>query len=196
MRRLLKVFLYILILAVTVYGSSLIYILSLSHKPNIPQHADAALVLGAKVNLDNSPSVALYKRTLSAADLYNRGIVDYIIVTGGVGLGAAAESEIATQVAVQNGVPIDRIIAEDDSHNTYDNIGGIKEAARSKNIHSVVVTSDRFHVARGVLVAKHFGFDPVYWEYPKENYYTTEETEWNYAREALAIIVYLPRLLK
>jgi uncharacterized SAM-binding protein YcdF (DUF218 family) len=196
MHRLLKTFLFVLIGSAAIFCASLIYVLSLSQGPNVPEHADAALVLGAKVNLDNSPSVALYTRTLAAAELYNKGIVDYVVVTGGIGLGPTAESEIATRIAVQNGVPIQKIISEDHSHSTYENVSGIQSEAREKNIRSVIVTSDRFHVARGVLVAKHFGFNPVYWDYPKQNYYTKKETLRNYIREAFAIIVYAPRLIR
>ena len=195
MRKAIRIIIFIVLLAGVVYASSLVYIISVAYHPNVPAHADAALVLGAKVNLDNSPSEALYNRTLAAADLYSQGKVDYILVTGGVGLGAKAESQIAAVVATQHGVPADRIISENESHNTFDNVGDVQAQAHAKNIKSVVVTSDRFHVARGILVAKHFGFNPVYWDFPSQGYYRKSEIIRNYLREALAIIVYMPRIL-
>ncbi len=163
-------------------------------KPNIPDHADALLVLGAKVNLDNSPSDPLYERTKEAALLYAQNKADYIITTGGVGLGSIAESKIGARVAEQKGVPKDKILPEVESHNTFQNIKEGKRIAKEYNINSVIVISDRFHVARGVLVARHLGFDPVYWDFPKTGYYKNSDLIRNYAREAAAILVYLPKL--
>jgi uncharacterized SAM-binding protein YcdF (DUF218 family) len=181
-------------IAISVYLASLVYIISFGFKPNVPDHADALLVLGAKVNLDNSPSKPLYQRTTEAADLYSRNKADYIITTGGVGLGSIAESKVGEKVAVQEGVPKDKILSESVSHNTFQNIQEGKKIAKSKNIQSVIVVSDRFHVARGVMMAKYFGFKPVYWDFPQGGYYKTSALLHNYATEALAFLFYLPKL--
>ncbi len=180
--------------AVSLYLASFVYIVSFAMKPNIPDHADALLVLGAKVNLDNSPSDPLYERTKEAADLYAQNKADYVITTGGVGLGSIAESKIGAKVAEQKGVPKDKILPESKSHNTFQNIDEGKKIAQQYGIKSVIVISDRFHVARGVLVAKHLGFNPVYWDFPDAGYYKNSALIRNYAREAAAILVYLPKL--
>ena len=177
------------------YAASLIYVLSFAWKTNIPAHADAAVILGAKVNLDNSPSDPLYKRTLEAINLYKQGKVDYIIATGGVGLGPTPESLVSGQIEVNQGVPANKILFEDSSHTTFQNIEDIKSTADKYKIKSVVIVSDRFHVARGVLVAKYFGFNPVYWDYPNEDYYPTWLLIQNYAREAAALLYYIPMLV-
>lgn len=181
-------------ICVSLYIASFIYIVSFAMKPNIPDHADAILVLGAKVNLDNSPSDPLYQRTSEAAQLYAEKKADYIITTGGVGLGSIAESKIGAKVAEQKGVPKDKILPESTSHNTFQNVEEGKKIAKEHNIKSVIVISDRFHVARGVLVAKYFGFDPVYWDFPGAGYYKKADLIRNYAREAAAIIFYVPKL--
>ncbi len=189
-----KVFKITLGLAVALYCSSLIYILSFAMKPNVPQHADAILVLGAKVNLDNSPSDPLYQRTLAAVNLYAKKKADYIITTGGVGLGSISEAKIGAEVASGLGVPNDKILEESNSHNTFQNVDEGRKVSREHNIKSVIVISDRFHVARGVMTARHFGFDPVYWDYPDSGYYKNEQLARNYAREALALLFYIPKL--
>ncbi len=181
-------------LCISLYIASFIYIISFAYKTNIPAHADAILVLGAKVNLDNTPSNPLYERVTEAAQLYAQNKADYIITTGGVGLGSIAESKIGAKVAEQQGVPKDKILPESISHNTFQNVEQGRKIAKQYNIKSVIVISDRFHVARGVLVAKHFGFDPVYWDYPNDNYYKNSALIRNYAREALAILFYIPKL--
>ncbi len=181
-------------LCISLYIASFVYIISFASRTNIPDHADALLVLGAKVNLDNSPSDPLYERISEAAELYAQNKADYVITTGGVGLGSIAESKIGERVAEQQGVPKDKILPEAESHNTFQNIEEGRKIAKANNIKSVIVISDRFHVARGVLVAKHFGFNPVYWDYPDSGYYKTGALVRNYAREALAILFYIPKL--
>lgn len=181
-------------LAAGLYLASLAYILSFAWKPNVPNHADAIMVLGAKVNLDNSPSMPLYQRTLEAVALYDQNKAPYIITTGGVGLGSIAESKISAKVAEQRGVPKENILEDTKSHDTFQNVTEGRKLAEQKNIHSVIVVSDRFHVARGVLVARHLGFDPVYWDFPDLNYYPRENLIKNYAREALALIFYVPKV--
>lgn len=182
------------VLLISAYIASLIYILSFSWKPNVPEHADAILVLGAKVNLDNSPSDPLFQRTLAAVNLYAKNKADYIITTGGVGLGSISEAKVGAEVAVGLGVPDDKILKESNSHNTFQNIDEGRKIAEQYNIKSVIVISDRFHVARGVVVAKHFGFSPVYWDFPNSGYYPTSDLIRNYAREALALLFYLPKV--
>jgi uncharacterized SAM-binding protein YcdF (DUF218 family) len=181
--------------AAVAYLTSLAYVVGFSLRDNVPQHADAALVLGAKVLLDDSPSEALYNRTLEAVNLYQQGRVTYLLTTGGLGLGPTAESSIARDIARQHGVPASQILAEGDSHTTFENVEDVQAVARQHGIRSVVVVSDQFHVARGVLVAEHFGFSPVYWAYPNIGYYSDVNIAASYLREAAALIFYLPRVL-
>jgi uncharacterized SAM-binding protein YcdF (DUF218 family) len=183
----------ILTVLVSVYFASLIYVLSFAWKVNIPAHADAILVLGAKVNLDNSPSQPLYNRSLQASNLFKAGKADYLITTGGQGLGATPESTVSGEIAQNNGVPQNKIISEEQSHNTFENVEDVTALAHKYLIKSVIVVSDRFHIARGVFVAKQFGFNPVYWDYPDDGYYKTSDLIRNYAREAAAMIYYVPK---
>ncbi len=189
-----KYLIYLIAIAGALYIGALVYVLSFSIKPNIPEHADAILILGAKVNLDNSPSDPLYERTNEAVKLYAQNKADYIITTGGVGLGSAPEASISALVAQEKGVPKDKILTDKNSHNTFQNVDEGKKIANEYNIKSVIVISDRYHVARGVLFARHLGFNPVYWDYPDFGYYKKELLIQNYAREALAILFYLPKI--
>lgn len=190
----LKFIKIILGIAIGVYISSLAYVMSFSLNKSIPDHADAALILGAKVNLDESPSEPLYNRTMVAVNLYKSGKIDYIIGTGGVGLGRSPEAEVARKIAVHEGVPKESFLLEINSHNTFASLEEIKNVAEKNNIKSIIVISDQYHVARGVLFARHFGFYPVYWDYPEISYYRRSEIVRNYLREATAIIAYAPTL--
>ena len=181
-------------MAISIYAASLVYVLSFSWQRSIPAHADAALVLGAKVNLDETPSAPLYYRTIEASKLFTEKKVDYVMTTGGQGLGLTAEGTEAGIIAEQHGVPTNKVLTEQQSHNTFENVEDVVTLAAKYQIKSVVVVSDRFHVARGVLVAKHFGFTPVSWDFPDAGYYKTSQLISNYAREAAAMLYYLPKI--
>ena len=195
LRKLFSLIGSLVLLALGLYTASLVYVLSFANEPNIPERADAALVLGAKVNLDGTPSHPLYYRTLDAVKLYNEEKIDFILLTGGVGLGPEPESEIARIIAIQNGVPAEKIIIEDKSHNTFESIKQVKKGSDEYKIKSVIVVSDRFHVARGVLVARNFGYDPVYWSYPDLRYMSKKLIIQNYIREGFAMLSYLPKVI-
>lgn len=195
MKRFFKILKWLAIAAISIFVAALIYVISFSLTTSIPKHADAAVILGAKVNLDNSPSEPLYDRSIEAVTLFKKGLVNYVIATGGQGLGRITESRLALKIAELQGVPKDKIFIETESHSTYENIANIQKIAAEHQIKSLVVVSDNFHLARGVLVAKHFGFSPIYWDAPKDSYYTKTDLAWNYIREAFAIIYYIPKLL-
>jgi uncharacterized SAM-binding protein YcdF (DUF218 family) len=189
-----KFILYLLIFILVVFALTLSVIFYFGHIKNIPAHADAAIVLGAKVNINNTPSDPLLNRTDEAVNLYKGNLVDWIITTGGQGLGYIPESKSARGLAAKQGVPLSKILIETDSHTTYENIQDIVDVAKQHNINSVIIVSDRFHLARGVMVAKYFGFKQVYWDYPATSSYTKKELALNYLREAVAIWAYLPKM--
>jgi len=191
----LKILASIIALAIFVYLGSLVSVVIFSLRKNVPDHADAVMVLGAKVNLNDTPSTALYSRTMEAVALYNQNRANYFITTGGEGLGDSPEAQISAIIAEENGVPADKIISEKESHTTFENVQDVESQAKGQGIRSVIVVSDQYHVARGVLVAKYFGFSPVYWDYPDLSYYTDSQIIWNYAREAAAVLAYLPRMI-
>jgi uncharacterized SAM-binding protein YcdF (DUF218 family) len=189
-----KTIVAVLLTALIVYFASFIYVSSFSLRPNIPEQADAVIVLGAKVNLDNTPSAELYYRSIEGVSMLKQNRAKYILFTGGVGLGRTAESIVGSKIAMQNGISKERILTENQSHNTFQNIEEIKPIADKYGIKSVIIVSDQYHVARGVLVAKKMGFEPIYWTYPSMSYLKFKDVAWSYAREAAAMLFYYPRL--
>lgn len=190
-----KILKSVVVLAAIIYAASLFCVLYFAVFKHLPEHADAAVVLGAKVNLNNTPSDPLLNRTTEAVHLFQEKKVSWIITTGGQGLGYLPESKSARSIALKDGVPLANILFETDSHTTYENIEDALPVIQSHSIHSVVIVSDRFHLARGVIVAKFFGINPVYWDYPDSSSYTSKELLINYARESAALIAYMPRLI-
>ena len=58
------------------------------------RQADVAVVFGAQVHDDGSPSTALVDRVTTACDLYHEGTVPVLIMSGAVGESGYDEAEV------------------------------------------------------------------------------------------------------
>lgn len=118
--------------------------------------ADYVLVLGAKVN-GTVPSKSLMYRINAAYDylVENEGTI--AIVCGGKGPDEGiSEAEAMKRTLVSKGIDESRIIMEDKSTSTEENIRFAMEHIESKDS-KVVVTTNSYHVFRAVGIAKKGG---------------------------------------
>ncbi len=158
-------------------------------RPDIPK-SDAIIVLGAAIN-----SKAAHNRALEGLRLYEAEKAPIIIASGGkISESDISEAQYISKVIGKNTQKNPVIILEDQSGNTYENIKNSR--AKLPQAKSVIVVSDSFHLARGVLLAKKFGFDSVSWSSPEESYYRGSELRYYYLREFVAMIGYIPRFLE
>ena len=114
-----------------------------------------AIVLGAAVRPDGSPSPALRRRAEHAADLYRQGRVERIIASGGVPQAGRSEADVIKEICEALGVPPEVIEVEDGSTNTRENIANSRNLLPSDA--SVVLVTDRYHALRAKLTARDFG---------------------------------------
>ncbi|MCL5775341.1 MAG: YdcF family protein [Patescibacteria group bacterium] len=157
-------------------------------KPNIPR-TDAVIILGAAIN-----TPALYNRSLEGLEIYQAGKANLVILSGGrVSDKDISEAGYMRKVIFKNASGTVPLVLEEQSHSTFENLQNAHSLA--PQVKSLVVVSDRFHLARGVLVAKAVGFGPVYWSAPDPGYYSFQELSFYYVREAVALVSYLPRLV-
>lgn len=115
------------------------------------------VVLGAQMK-QNGPSVALARR-LDAAVVYLEENPDTLcVVSGGQGSNEpVSEAEGMYQYLTAKGIEAERIIKEDRSCNTFENL----EYARKlipDNIERVGIVTSNFHVYRAVQLSKLHGF--------------------------------------
>ena len=112
---------------------------------------DAIIVLGCRVESDGTPSLALQARTRRAVELYHQGYAQKIILTGGVGTHAPAESVAAFEYATESlGVPQNVFILEQKSTSTEENARFASEVFGAES--SVLIVSDTYHVFRAERV--------------------------------------------
>lgn len=128
---------------------------------NAPENVDYIIVLGAGVRGD-TPSLILSAR-IDAAYNYLVDNPDTIcIATGGQGSGEnISEADCIKKELMAKGIEESRIITEDQSTDTFENIKYSQDLIPDKTA-SVAVVSSNFHVFRGKALVKRWGFDRIY----------------------------------
>lgn len=118
-------------------------------------HADAAVVLGARVYEDGRPSRFLRERVEVGVQLYLDGTVDRLIMSGdGNDSSGFGEPTVMREVAEQMGVPADAIIEDPLGLDTYSSCVNARDTFDAS---SVIMVSQEFHVPRAVWVCDQIG---------------------------------------
>ena len=152
--------------------------------------ADAALVLGAAV-WDDKPSPVFEERIKHGITLYKDGYVDKLVFTGGIGENATySESSIAKQYAIENAVPLEDILIEEQSKITQENIAYAASIIKENNISTVIIVSDPLHMKRAMLLAKDYGIEAYSSPTPSTKYKTLSSKVPFLAREVFYYIGY------
>ncbi len=192
MHKFIKILKIVLILIGAIFVLDAGLILTMANwQPEVGK-ADAIIILGAAIN-----TPALTNRTLTALRLYQQGKADTMILSGGkIADSDISEAQFMEKVIARNTADPISYILEDQSHNTYENIKNSKAALKSVgNRSSIIIVSDKFHLARAYLLAKRAGFKTVYWSSPEPDYYSRADLNYYYLREFIAIIDYIPKFI-
>ena len=122
------------------------------------RRADVIVVLGA-AQYDGRPSPVLKARLDHAVSLYERGIAQTVIMTGGVGPGdTVSEAVVSRRYAAKHGIPEDAILVERSGLTTLESMRAVSEMMRERDMESAVLVSDPFHMLRLKLLARRVGF--------------------------------------
>lgn len=121
---------------------------------------DYIIVLGAQIK-EKGPSAALKFRLDEAYDYLVENENTRCIVSGGQGANEpCSEAEGMYNYLVEKGIAPERIIMEDKSTDTSENIAFSMNFLDKEN-DSVGIVTNNFHVFRGVHLAKHMGIKDV-----------------------------------
>lgn len=144
-------------------------------------HADAAVVLGARVYADGRPSRFLRERIEVGVRLYLDGTVDRLIMSGdGADSSGFGEPSVMRQVAEDMGVPPDAIEEDPLGVDTYSSCVNARDTFGAG---SVIMVSQEFHVPRAVWVCDRIGLD-AQGAYPPQR--LTKSTVTGHVREVAA----------
>ncbi len=123
-------------------------------------NAGYMIVLGAKVN-GEALSGMLRKRLETTYEYAKENPETQIIVSGGQGPGEdISEAEAMSRYLIEKGISPERIIKEDQSTSTNENIRFSKEFIDSEDAEIVVVTNG-FHILRGIKICEKNGLTNV-----------------------------------
>lgn len=118
------------------------------------------IVLGAQVRKDG-PSVALKYRLDKAIEYLNENPDTMCIVSGGKGANEPfSEAEGMSEYLLKNGVEKERIILEDKSTNTAENLKYSKILLK-QSYENVGIVTNNFHMFRAIQIAKKQGLSNV-----------------------------------
>lgn len=121
--------------------------------------AGAIVVLGA-AQFNGTPGGVFEARLRHAVDLYKAGIAPYLVVTGGKLPGdRTTEAATARAWAIEEGVPAEDILGEDQGRTTLESIEGVTAIFRDHDITSAVFVSDETHMLRVLRMASDQGIE-------------------------------------
>ena len=115
---------------------------------------DAIVVLGA-AQYNGRPSPVLRARLDHAIGLYKDGMAPLVVVTGGVGRGdTTSEAAAGARYLRAHGLPDSAVVAAGEGRSTNATMTAVAAWMKSRDIHTVLLVSDPFHMFRLRLEAR------------------------------------------
>jgi uncharacterized SAM-binding protein YcdF (DUF218 family) len=125
------------------------------------QPADAIVVLGA-AQYDGRPAPVLASRLDHALALYQEGVADTIVVTGGKQpADRFTEAAASARYLEERGVPADAILQETTGQSSFVSLEAAARLLRSRGKERVVLVSDPYHSLRIRGIAEELGLDAM-----------------------------------
>jgi uncharacterized SAM-binding protein YcdF (DUF218 family) len=121
--------------------------------------AQAIVVLGA-AQYNGEPSPVYEARLDHAAELYEQGMADVIVTTGGRLEGDTTdEANAGAQYLIEQGVPDSALRLEVDGRNSWESLSASARFLRDEGIDDVILVSDPYHSFRLGQIAGELGLD-------------------------------------
>lgn len=118
--------------------------------------ATVAIVLGAGIKDNGTPSDMLRDRLLTAVDLYKAGKVKKILASGDHGTVAHDETNIMKDFLLARDVAPEDIFLDHAGFDTYDTMYRARDIFQVTDV--IIITQD-FHLRRSIFIARSLGFE-------------------------------------
>ena len=152
---------------------------------------DVAIVMGAAAYGDK-PSPVFEQRIAHAVELYQKGVVRKLILTGGFGDGAQfSESEVARTYAIAQGIPARDLLLEKKSRTTVENLQQARDLMQTHGYSAALLVSDPLHMERAAMVMHDLGVTAYRSPTTTSRYLSIGAQAGFLAREIYAITAYL-----
>lgn len=191
LRRFLQRFLLgSVLVTMVVIGGTALRVWQVARSDDRPR-ADTAIVLGA-AQYDGRPSDVLRARLQHAKQLYDTGVVRYVVTVGGRKSGDVyTEAEAGERWLTSHGIPRDRVVAVEEGSDTLRSIRAVAAAMKPRGWRTTVLVSDPWHSLRARTMADDTGL--VAWTSPTHSgpIVQTRDTQARYIlRETGALLYY------
>ena len=142
----------------------------------------AAIVFGAGLWRDGSPTPVLRDRIQTASDLYIQGKVEKLLMSGDNSTTDYDEPTAMKNYAIELGVPEEAIVLDYAGRRTYDTCYRAKEIFR---LDSAILVTQEFHLSRALYLCEKLGIQSTGVSADQRVYLKRSRFFWN-ARETLA----------
>ena len=179
-----KIFIWVCSIGICIFLVILSLIIS---KMNVKpvKNLDYIIVLGAQVK-ESGPSVVLRYRLDRAVSYLKENDNTLVIVSGGQGANEkATEASVMKEYLVNNGINENRIIIEDKSNTTKENLINSKKITGDNK--SIGIVTNNFHMYRALLIGKKYKANAVGIPSKSNSYYLPN----NLLREVFAYIKFI-----
>jgi SanA protein len=122
---------------------------------NVPP-APVAIILGAGVRPDGTPSPMLTDRLETGIRLYKSGKVGRLLLTGQHSTKTYDEVNTMLRYVLARGVPEQYVFTDHAGFNTYDSMYRARDVFK---VTTAIVVTQGFHLARAVYTARSLGID-------------------------------------
>lgn len=168
-------------LVTRVFAASRIY------TPDSSPPSKIAIVFGAGLHRDGSPTPVLRDRVATAVDLYHAGKVEKLLMSGDNSTVNHNEPRAMREFALGLGVPADDIIEDYAGRRTYDTCYRARDIF---HVESAILVTQSFHLPRAVYTCNMLGVPAVGVPADLRRYRRRSEAFWN-LRESAATAVAL-----
>ena len=113
---------------------------------------DAGVILGAAVWSGDKPSPVFRERIKKGYELLKNGTIEFIVLTGGNAPNELTEAEVAKRELLKQGADPTRIVLEEHTSSTVEQILFIRDELTKQGWTSFVIISDQFHLKRALEI--------------------------------------------
>lgn len=125
-------------------------------KPQDAPQAKVAIVLGALVYQNGTPSSMVADRLDTAIQLYKLGKVQKLLISGDHGTTTYDEVNAMLKYCVDRGVPDEDVFTDHAGFDTYDTMYRARDVFK---VTDCLVVTQGFHMPRAIYTARHLGLD-------------------------------------
>lgn len=138
--------------------------------------ADTAIIFGAGLRRDGTPTPVLRDRVKAGVELYNAGKVKRLLLSGDSQHEKYNEPAAMAAYAQELGIPSSALIEDDGGRSTYDTCIRAKQIF---NLEDVLLVTQSFHLPRALFICSQLGINSKGVSADLRNYWITSLVFWN-----------------